>query len=170
MCSKGHEWQAPIYSRRTSGCPICSGEMKTSFPEQAIFFYLKQITYAHNRYQIQPRVEIDIYLPKLNIGIEYDGAYFHKGELSKNRENHKRNVLFEYGISLIRIKETTSKEKKKDIENIIYCSRNPSYDELNNTIKKLLNCINIMTQSFFALDIDISRDRLRIYEQYIEGE
>ena len=39
-CEKGHEWQASV-SHRSSGrrCPKCFGESKTSFPEQAIFFY-----------------------------------------------------------------------------------------------------------------------------------
>ena len=42
-CSKGHEWQAVIYSRKHNGCPTCSGETRTSFPEQVIFYYLQHL-------------------------------------------------------------------------------------------------------------------------------
>lgn len=41
-CVKGHEWEAIISSRnKGNGCPICARELQTSFPEQAIYFYLK---------------------------------------------------------------------------------------------------------------------------------
>ena len=43
ICDKGHEWIASIDNRvKKRGCPICDQEHKTSFPEQAIYFYLKQ--------------------------------------------------------------------------------------------------------------------------------
>ncbi|WP_162990437.1 zinc-ribbon domain-containing protein [Mesobacillus foraminis] len=39
LCEKGHEWEAVIASRNNGrGCPKCSSA--TSFPEQAIFYYL----------------------------------------------------------------------------------------------------------------------------------
>ena len=42
-CRKGHEWQATIVSRnRGNGCPICSSEQRTSFPEYAIVYYLSK--------------------------------------------------------------------------------------------------------------------------------
>ena len=42
-CSKGHEWQTTINSRNDGcGCPGCSSERKTSFPEYAIVYYLKK--------------------------------------------------------------------------------------------------------------------------------
>ena len=71
-CANGHEWPAAIYSRRVSGCPICSSEARTSFPEQTIYFYMQQITTACNRYMLESRTEIDVFLPELKIGIEYD--------------------------------------------------------------------------------------------------
>lgn len=44
ICYKGHEWPARINSRTQGrGCKECNKEKGTSFPEQAIFFYLRQI-------------------------------------------------------------------------------------------------------------------------------
>ena len=40
-CSKGHEWQTTIANRNSGrGCPICTSERNTSFPEYAIVYYL----------------------------------------------------------------------------------------------------------------------------------
>ena len=42
------------------------------------------------------KVEVDLFIPKLNIGIEYDGSFFHQGnehkDLQKNEFLQKRNV------------------------------------------------------------------------------
>ena len=44
-CVLGHEWEAIVSSRnRGNGCPVCKKELQTSFPEQTIYFYVKQIS------------------------------------------------------------------------------------------------------------------------------
>lgn len=41
-CEKGHEWKTSISNRsRGDGCPKCNSGIRTSFPEQAIYFYVK---------------------------------------------------------------------------------------------------------------------------------
>lgn len=169
-CALGHEWQAAIYSRRQSGCPVCSAESKTSFPEQAIYFYLKKITEAQNRHQIQPRVEIDVYLPELKIGIEYDGIYFHKGIISDEREKRKDELLRDLGIILLRVKELDSAPITDATELTIYCIPCPNSVELNRVINLILQRINEFTNNHFTIDVDVDRDRGKIYTQYIESE
>ena len=41
ICKKGHRWPAKVGVRvkMHTGCPECAKELKTSFPEQAIYFY-----------------------------------------------------------------------------------------------------------------------------------
>ena len=46
--------------------------------------------------------EIDIYLPEYKIGIEYDGAYFHKGDTAEKRERRKQEKFDKLGITLVR--------------------------------------------------------------------
>ena len=42
-CSKGHEWKTQVNARSQGiGCAKCSAHLRTSFPEQAVFFYVKQ--------------------------------------------------------------------------------------------------------------------------------
>ena len=99
-CNKGHEWKTnPSHRKRGTGCPICSGENKTSFPEQAIFFYCRKIGETNNRYKVDYRTEIDVYLPKYKVGIEYDGAYFHKGKIAEQREQRKQEKLNKLGTA-----------------------------------------------------------------------
>ena len=77
-CKEGHEWQAVIRSRtRGNGCPFCKKELQTSFPEQVIYFYIKnQFPDSINRY-VDNGMELDIFTPSTSIGIEYDGKHFH---------------------------------------------------------------------------------------------
>ena len=69
-CVFGHEWKATVNAKnRGTGCPICKKELQTSFPEQAIYFYIKQLfSDSINRY-IDTGKELDIFIPSINIGI-----------------------------------------------------------------------------------------------------
>ena len=167
MCERGHEWLTSV-SHRSSGrrCPKCFGESKTSFPEQAIFFYLNQVTQAYNRYLIDAKTEVDIYLPCFNIGIEYDGAYFHKGEKAKQREIRKQEKLDQLGIVLVRVRELAGKTS----EYTIYSKPGADDVELAQSIKSLISLVADLTWNSFEVDVDIMRDRSKIYEQYIQSE
>jgi len=49
------------------------------------------------------RVECDIYIPSIQVGIEYDGVYWHKNKHEKDRS--KNLFLKNQGIKLIRVRE-----------------------------------------------------------------
>ena len=167
QCERGHEWQTSV-SHRSNGrrCPQCFGESKTSFPEQAIFFYFKQATMAYNRYLIDSKTEIDVYLPDCKIGIEYDGAYFHKGGTAEQRERRKQEKLDKIGITLIRVRELEGESSEYTI------NVKPGADdiELTQTIKDLFALVSRISQFELETDINIARDRSKIYEQYIQSE
>ena len=79
----------------------------TSFPEQAIMFYLKKegIDVKH-RYKVKEQsknYEIDIYLPDYKVGIEYDGVHWHKNKITE--DNIKNEAIKNANIYLIRIRE-----------------------------------------------------------------
>lgn len=87
LCPKGHEYQAsPRYRIAGHGCNICSRERNTSFAEQALYFYLSKVYKCENRYQFDKH-ELDIYIPILQTGIEYDGVYYHSSIKAIEREN-----------------------------------------------------------------------------------
>ena len=92
LCKNGHSWPATIYSRATAGtgCPHCSHQ--TSKPEIRLFAELKSIfDDALHRHRFD-RFELDVFLPTLKLGVEYDGYYFHSK--SKERNSRKLNFFF----------------------------------------------------------------------------
>ncbi|MBQ9084554.1 MAG: zinc-ribbon domain-containing protein [Clostridia bacterium] len=166
-CQKGHEWQAIVSKRnKGTGCPFCFGEAKTSFPEQALFFYLRQITTAYNRYVVDVKTEIDIYLPEHKIGVEYDGAYFHKGTRAEQRERRKNDKLNSLGVLLIRVKEI----EECSSPHTFYSRPGATDAELTKTIEDVIAHISEIIQSKVDISIDVSRDRSQIYEQYVLSE
>ena len=75
----------------------------TSFKEQVIYYYIHKVySDAISRYKCSDVGELDIYIPCINAGIEYDGSYWHKDKIEQdNTKNLRAN---EKGIRLIRIR------------------------------------------------------------------
>lgn len=100
-CSKGHEWKAAVKTRTNgAGCPKCSNQ--SSRPEARILAELQSLfPDIVSRYRLN-RQEIDVFIPSLSIGVEYDGSYYHKKKASQDRR--KNEFLKSHGISLVRVR------------------------------------------------------------------
>ncbi|MDE6285303.1 MAG: Helicase associated domain protein, partial [Bacilli bacterium] len=72
----------------------------TSFPEQAILFYVQKIFPNATKYKSKDISEIDIFIPELRVGIEYDGFY-HK---NISKDIYKTKKCLENNINLIRVR------------------------------------------------------------------
>ena len=170
QCRRGHEWTAKIVSRNKGvGCKKCNAEMQTSFPEQAIYYYLQQALPV----EIESRasvfgVEVDVYIPSWNIGVEYDGIYFHSLAQSNVAEEKKNKTLSKNAIHLIRIKENF--DMLKNTQNLIYCVPDSRYSYLKTTLDDLVRMLSQMQGIPISLDFDIERDKIKIMEQYVENE
>lgn len=107
-CKYGHKWKAKINNRYNGrGCPECSKWRKTSFPEQAVFFYVKKVfpdAVSGYRDIFKDRMELDVYIPSERIGIEYDGFNWHN-QSTLNKEKRKFKTCKKEGIFLFRIRE-----------------------------------------------------------------
>lgn len=137
LCDFGHEWPAPI-KRRTggSGCPQCHPQ--SSRLELRIYSELKVIfKEVKNRVKVGGK-EIDIFLEKLQIGIELDGWYWHQDKELKDRD--KNNTLINHGISLIRLREKPLKKISKN--DLLY----ETYDDPKLIINSLLDIVSIFAQ------------------------
>lgn len=155
-----HEWLVtPNNLLKGSGCPKCNHFLKTSFPEQAIFYYVKRdYPDAINSFTDifkDRKTEIDIYIPSKKIGIEYDGAFWHNDDSSYKREKTKYNICKSHGIRLIRIKEN-AEHSGYEVSDITIHTK----EKLDDTIKELSKYIALSS------DIDVSRDTNEIKEQY----
>ena len=170
ICYKGHEWPARINSRTQGrGCKECNKEKGTSFPEQAIFFYLRQMfPSAENRYRIN-RTEIDIFIPKLKVGIEYDGSYYHQSKRKQSADEAKNRYCQANGIYLIRL-VAEGCMVPADTMYVIYYQDPLTEKGLDTLITKLSDYLSKLYSIPNTLDICVSRDSIPIREQYISYE
>ena len=112
-CFRGHQWQSTISNRtrinnttKGSNCPKCLKSNNTSFPEMIIFYYIKKVfNNAISSYKpdFLNKKELDIYIPNLKLGIEYDGQNFHTEE-TVECDKEKNKLCFDNGIKLIRVR------------------------------------------------------------------
>lgn len=109
QCSKGHKYQRRI-SDKSNGmaCPVCSRGQNAKFPRRALYYYLKEaFRDAKPRYlyaAIDRRYKLDVFIPSLNLGIEYDGYFGHTRSKSVLFDEGKNEALKDK-IQLIRIRE-----------------------------------------------------------------
>ena len=158
----GKEYYTSVSNRtgkNKTNCPYCRKEKHTSFPEQCIYYYIKQcFPNAINSYKIKSCTEIDIFIPELNIGIEYDGVAWHK---NIQKDEKKDQLCIEKNIMLIRIREKGLPELKTSC----------CYFVTPNEIKELETTITFIIKEKLHItapqNIDIQRDYIEIYSQYI---
>jgi len=123
--SKDHEWKTSISARSFSntGCPFCFNP--SSVPELRILSELRTIfTIVEHRVNIDG-FEVDIYIPELKIGIEYDGKFWHqnkvKQDLIKNdalKEKMKLIRVRDKGLATLTDKDIKQKTTKVTVETI----------------------------------------------------
>lgn len=109
-CKKGHEFDKRVVDRVglkggkyiLHQCSECSKYRRTSIAEQICYFYIKTVfPDAINTYKVDT-YELDVYIPSIKTGIEYDGAYAHRNRLQ--RENDKDQYIAAQGIQLFRFR------------------------------------------------------------------
>ena len=163
-CAKGHEWCVSINSRtQGSGCPICS-RTQTSFPEQAIAFYLSKQYAIIQRYRFHG-FEIDVFIKDYKIGVEYDGMFFHRE--NTKREEEKDTFYQQSGITIIHVKENKEKHGV-DGKTVYFVPHKMTYvdNSFNEVLHTLIALVGSLTGIQSDLDIDIKRDELEIRKHY----
>ena len=139
-CKYGHSWEAKI-SNRYNGrdCPICRCRLKTSFQEQSFYFYIKKLfADTLNSYTafFKNGMELDIFIPSLRMGIEYDGQAWHN-EKSIQKETRKYDICKNNNVFLLRIVENSNRPKVAcDYSIFVKDSKNNQY--LDDAIRECL--------------------------------
>lgn len=152
-----HEWQATAHSRTThsSGCPKCSHRISKQENQVAEFIRNYLCTHDdsmnHTMYrsikfkriykmlsidaehilsddlQAHMLKELDVYIPDLNLAVEYDGDYWHSDEVMietrgiSNSESHRIKQLLceQAGLTLLIITEHDWLSDTEDVRNAI---------------------------------------------------
>ena len=160
----GHEWQASVASRYDGrGCPLCLKEFKISYPEKALFFYLKKYLpcSVEENYKADwlKGKELDIFLPSLHFGLEYDGYNWHK---NVDLDEEKNMLCHNNNIDLLRIREKGAPVINH--ENVYFIDASSEKDaELENAIKYVFSYLEEKYGVHSDYDIDLSKDRSEIY-------
>lgn len=178
LCQYGHEWQATPHDRATSktGCPICNRRRQTSFPEQAVYYYIKKLypdTVNRFRDIFDNGMELDIYVPSIRFAVEFDGATWHNTEEAHSKEKVKYDICRKNKITLIRVKEHTGHEWR-DVADCTYkIQKRKNNKELQPIIQAILDSIdrrsNMWTrknpnQIHSSVTVDLNRDANEIRE------
>ena len=176
----GKPFQATIQERMRSA-------NSTSFQEQAIFYYVKQLfPDAINRGQYAfddgGEIEIDIYIPSLHFAIEYDGVYWHKNKT--DRDYHKNTVLSNAGAHLLRVRDCGLDDLTDGYTEVIYHKVSPDdkglhlRDVINEVIRSIKSYIEAnqltvddtvqkLLAAFVLTKEKLIEDRPNIYAQYV---
>ena len=175
-CPVGHEYQASVHDRGTGGtnCPICNLRRTTSFPEQAILYYVKNLwPNSLNKYKdcFKDSMEFDVYIPELKIAIEYDGAQWHKTDSEHKRELKKYRFCKEHEIYLIRVKEQTEQSWDDTADKIYYVPKikKRNFHELERIILHLLSSIRGFKQAIWEIDIEKDKNEILNYLSKIDN-
>jgi len=135
----GHTWEArfdnTINVAKKRGyllCPDCglkAMNINKSKGEKEIASFIESLGFSPilNYRAKDAHFEIDVYIPEINFGIEYHGAYWHSEEVLKTktktnpRTYHKRKAdeAEELGVDLLQVFDIEWKNKKNIIKDII---------------------------------------------------
>lgn len=123
----GHTWEAQI-SKRTSkkkptGCPKCANH-GISIMETALAIALKLNFPETKQTNKIEGTEFDIYVPELNLLMEYDGIYWHKGRGKKERDAKKETIAKNNNFNFLRIKEEKMDKDFKEEGHILNVNTN----------------------------------------------
>ena len=123
-------WQDPILHEKLFNQMKERGTLFTSKPEKEIRNFIEQLNITTDKLIFgnsinTPRLEIDIYIPSLNIGIEFNGNYFHAQNGKKEKtitpiyHYNKHIQAKQKNIRLLQIWENDWTNNKPIIESIL---------------------------------------------------
>lgn len=122
-CKKGHLFHAIPNAVLASGswCPSC---FTSSAGENEMADYIESIhgegILRGSRSVIAPR-ELDVYVPQLKVGFEYDGLFWHSHYNEKNKDKHaqKMKMARRAGIRLFAFFEDEWRDKNELVKSMI---------------------------------------------------
>lgn len=144
------------------GCPHCTttysiGEMDIYNTLRNIFG--EQNIELHNKTILDGK-EIDIFIPHLNVGIEYNGLYWHSEQYGKDKWYHYNKMIEcnKKGIKLIQIFEDEYLRNRKIVLNKLY-----------HMLKIPRICPKIPGKRVVLKEISVSRAKDFLNENHIQG-
>jgi hypothetical protein len=164
-CGKGHTFEIhnDNYVKRVkSNIPLCTicypiGDQK-SIKEKELLEYIKSIYSGEIISGYRDGLEIDIYLPELNIGFEFNGLYYHSSKFKdKNYHLNKTNHFKEKGIRIIHIWEDDWGLRKEIVKS-----------QISNLLK--INTEKIFARKCLVKQVSIKDCKKFLDDNHIQGK
>ena len=163
ICKKhGSFFQRPFDHLHGHGCPVC-GKLESK-DEIELYDYICGIIGKENIIKNDRKVlngkEIDILIPSLSLGIEYDGLRWHSESFFKNRYYHLSKTIEakNNGINLIHIFEDEWKNRKKLV-----------IDKVNHLLHINENKCKISGRNCFVKEIEKETAKTFLNNNHIQG-
>lgn len=160
-----HRWAAKINNRAilSRGCPECAKRKQKSSQEVKLYYYVqKYFPDVISGYKDVDCgiTEIDIYIPSIRCGIEYDGSLWHT---DIEKDLYKDDVCNKNNITLIRIREPKCPQYESNC--IFVQLKNRSTKTLKVAFESVFDVLGILN-----VDIDFDRDMADIEDLYMWTE
>lgn len=164
ICKKhGRFFIRPYDLLNGHGCPKCANI--ESKPENEIYEYVceligKDNVFQRNRVVLGNGKEIDVYVPSLGLGIEYNGLRWHTEDMGKDRHYHleKTELCKSKGIKLIQIFEDEYLNHKDIV-----------FGKIAHIMGKMYNYPKIMARKCKITEISIEKAKVFLTENHIQG-
>lgn len=128
--------------------------IKNVFPKAVHKYkFVKELNFEQ---KLSKSLEIDIFIPELKLGIEYDGLFYHKKKFIQDRDIKKSNLLKSKNIELIRIRE---RGLKSVFENNFFYS--PSSKE---SFKKCVLSMLEFIEMSYSLKSENKKNIVKLYD------
>ena len=139
-------------------CTICNPIGNSiSYLENELFTYIKSIYDEGIVQSYRDGLEIDIYLPHLKLGFEFNGLYWHSEEQKdKNYHKDKTNYFKEKGIRIIHIWEDDWSNKRDIIKS-----------QISNLLK--VNNVKIFARKCEIREVNLNECRDFLNNNHIQG-
>jgi len=107
-----------------NGCPQCNNEKRQSKGELELFEFISSIydkKIIRSDRSVLNGMEIDIWIPDANLGIEYNGAWYHSCTNSKNKNYHsiKATIAHRKNINLMQFVDLDMHNKSHIVKSMI---------------------------------------------------
>jgi hypothetical protein len=121
----GRVWKCGLMNNYHPQCKQCSKKyIKTSKGHSEILTFLQEslpgVEILSNSRILNPKFELDIFIPSLNLAVEFNGLYFHNDQL-KDKKYHlkKTRVCTSHGVQLLHIFEHEWLHKKEIVKSML---------------------------------------------------
>lgn len=120
ICDKGHTFSTTPDEilNADRGCSKCFKANQRSKQEVELFTFVKSIVDCeYSNRKVLGGLELDIYIPKFKLGIEFNGLYWHSENRIKTSHFEKVNIASSKDTHLIHVYEDDWTYKKQAVKN-----------------------------------------------------